>query len=95
MEQDLMTDDTAIAQRVIAIIAEQAMRAPAEVSAQDRLEDLGIDSLGVVECIFQIEESFDIAVPFNANNPQESAFDISTVGSVIAEVEKLVRSQHG
>ncbi len=95
MEQDLMTKDTAIADKVIAIIAEQAMRDPAEVARGDSLQDLGIDSLGVVECIFQIEEGFDVTVPFNANNPEESAFDISTVGSVIAEVEKLVAHQHG
>ena len=90
MEQDVMTQDPAIAAKVIEIIAEQAMRAPSEVTAEDRMEDLGIDSLGVVECIFQIEENFDVQVPFNANNPEESTFDISTVGSVIAEVEKLV-----
>ena len=95
MEQDLMTKDSAIAEQVIAIIAEQAMRAPGDVTPADTLQDLGIDSLGVVECIFQIEETFDVAVPFNANNPEESAFDISTVGSVIAEVEKLVVHQHG
>ena len=95
MEQDLMTKDTAIADKVIAIIAEQAMRDPSEVARGDSLQDLGIDSLGVVECIFQIEEGFDVTVPFNANNPDESAFDISTVGSVIAEVEKLVAQQRG
>lgn len=94
-EQDVMTKDPAIAAKVIEIIAEQAMRTPSEVTVEDRLEDLGIDSLGVVECIFQIEESFDVTVPFNANNPEESAFDISTVGSVIAEVEKLVAESRG
>ena len=34
-----------------------------------RFEDLGIDSLGLVESIFAIEEAFDIQVPFNANEP--------------------------
>ena len=35
------------------------------------LDDLGIDSLGLVESIFAIEEAFDISVPFNANEPDE------------------------
>ena len=35
------------------------------------LEDLGIDSLGLVEAVFAIEEAFDIQVPFNANEPHE------------------------
>ena len=35
--------------------------------------------LGLVEAIFAIEEAFDIQVPFNANDPERSEFDISTV----------------
>ena len=35
--------------------------------------------LGLVEAVFAIEEAFDIQVPFNANDPQKSEFDISTV----------------
>ena len=36
------------------------------------------------------EESFDISVPFNANDPADSEFDITNVASMIAAVEKLV-----
>ena len=42
-----------------------------EVRMDATLEDLGIDSLGLVEAIFAIEEAFDIQVPFNANDPQK------------------------
>ena len=76
--------------RVIAIIAEQAVIEPDDVSPSQSLEDLGIDSMGLVEAIFSIEEEFDIQVPFNANAPEKSDFDISSVESVIAAVEKLV-----
>jgi acyl carrier protein len=57
------------------------------------LESLGIDSLGLVESIFAIEEAFDITVPFNANEPEESDFDISSVASIIAGIEQLVAQQ--
>jgi len=57
------------------------------------LEQLGIDSLGLVECIFAIEEAFDIQVPFNANDPTEGDFDISSVARIIAGVETLVAEQ--
>ena len=77
-------------ERVIAIIAEQALLTPADVGEDMTLADLGIDSLGVVESIYAIEEAFDVAVPFNANDPQASEFDISTVGSIIRAVEGLV-----
>jgi acyl carrier protein len=79
--------------RVIRIIAEQAVLEPSDVSMDQTLDDLGIDSLGLVESIFAIEEAFDIQVPFNANEPDKSDFDISSVAAIVAAVEKLVADQ--
>ena len=79
--------------KIIAIIAEQAMLEPTDIKLDHSLEDIGIDSLGLVESIFAIEESFDISVPFNANDPTESDFDISSVASIIAAVDKLKAEQ--
>jgi len=80
--------------RVIRIIAEQAVLDVADVKMDSTLESLGIDSLGLVESIFAIEEAFDIQVPFNANNPKESEFDISSVAAIVKAVEGLVAEQH-
>lgn len=79
--------------QVIAILAEQALLEPSDVALDNSLDDLGIDSMALVESIFAIEEAFDISVPFNANNPSESDFDISTVGSIIAAIDKLKAEQ--
>jgi acyl carrier protein len=79
--------------KVIEIIAEQAVLDVSDVSLDNTLEELGIDSLGLVESIFAIEEAFDIQVPFNANNPSESEFDISSVAAIISAVEELVKAQ--
>ena len=79
--------------RIIAIIAEQAMLDPSEIQPQMTPAELGIDSLGLVESIFAIEEAFDISIPFNANEPSQSAFDISTMGAIIAAVETLVAAK--
>lgn len=79
-----------LSQQVIEIIAEQAMLDPSDVTLDSTLEDLGIDSLGLVESIFAIEEAFDISVPFNANNPSESDFDISDVKSIVAGIQNLL-----
>ncbi|MBY6055300.1 acyl carrier protein [Leisingera daeponensis] len=76
--------------KVIAIIAEQAVLEPSDVTLDSTLEDLGIDSLGLVESIFAIEEEFDISIPFNANAPEQSDFDISNVAAIIAGIDKLV-----
>ena len=82
-----------IASRVIAIIAEQAVLDPSDVQPDMTLTDLGIDSLGLVESIFAIEEAFDIDVPFNANDPGAGDFDISSVAAIIQAVEALVKAQ--
>ena len=79
-----------VKEKVIAIIAEQAVLTPSDVSPDASLQDLGIDSLGLVEAIFAIEETFDISVPFNANEPGQSDFDISSVAAIIGAVEQLV-----
>lgn len=81
--------------KIIAIIAEQAVLEPADVSMTSTLDDLGIDSLGLVESIFAIEEAFDISVPFNANEPNASDFDISSVAAIVRAVEGLVAEQKG
>ena len=57
----------------------------------DPLDELGFDSLKVVELIFDIEEKFDIEIPINAN------YDISakTLADLIASVEDLVSAKAG
>jgi len=77
--------------RVIRIIAEQAVLEPGDVTPGSTLQDLGIDSLGLVESIFAIEEEFNIAIPFNANEPENTDFDITSVSSIIFGIEKLVK----
>ena len=84
-----------IESQVKIIIAEQALLDVEDVSDDSSLGDLGIDSLGLVESIFAIEEAFDISVPFNANNPSESEFDISSVATITAAVKQLIKDQKG
>lgn len=82
-----------VSEKVVEIIAEQAVIEPGDVAMDQTLEDLGIDSLGLVEAIFAIEEAFDISVPFNANEPEKSQFDISSVAAIVKAVEGLVADQ--
>lgn len=85
-----------IAARVITILARQALIEPDQVRLDASLESLGLDSLGVVEVIFGIEEAFDISVPFNANAPEaDRHLDLAHVAGVIAAVRDLVDGQEG
>ena len=81
-------------EKVIEILAEQALLEPSDVRPEMTLEELGIDSMGLVESIFAIEEAFDISVPFHANAPEDGQFDISTVASIIAGVKRLIAEQN-
>ena len=86
-----MTDG--VEERVIQIIAEQVMLEPKNIKTTQSLEDIGIDSLGLVESIFAIEEEFDIQVPFNANEPEAGEFDISSIAAIVGAVQGLVAAQ--
>ena len=79
--------------KIIAIIAEQAFLEPKDIALTNTLEELGVDSMGVVECIFTIEEQFEVQVPFNANSPEAAQFDVSSVQSIILAVEKLIEDK--
>lgn len=87
--------DEEIERKVIDIVAEQSMVDNKVVAISSTPEELGIDSLGLVEIVFAIEENFDVSVPFNANDPSTSGFDITTVGTVVDGVKKLIQEQHG
>ncbi len=79
-----------VKERVIEIIAEQAMLEVGDVTPEAAPEDIGIDSLGLVETIFAIEEEFNIDIPFNANEPGKSDFDISSVAAITEAIAALV-----
>lgn len=49
--------------RVIAILAEQAVMDVSDIRMEDTLQDLGLDSLGLVESIFAIEEALTSRFP--------------------------------
>jgi acyl carrier protein len=79
-----------VAGDVIAIIAKKKRSDKPTVELSDRLEqDLGLESLDSVEMIFELEEKFDLQIPFNANT-NNSRTEFETVGDVVTAVEKLV-----
>ena len=81
-----MTD---VASDVIEIIAKKKRVDKPTVERTDRLEDLGLELLDAVEMIFDLEEKFDISIPYNANtnNPRT---EFETVDDVVKAIEKLV-----
>ena len=68
--------------RVKAIVVEQLGVDAAQVTAPSKfVEDLGADSLDVVELVMALEEEFDIEIP------DEDAEKIATVGEAVKYIE--------
>jgi acyl carrier protein len=44
------------------------------------LQETGIDSFDVIECIFELEERYGVSIDFNAN---DSSAKLETVGDII------------
>ena len=64
----------------------QAWTTPVQLS--DKLTDLGVESLDVIEMIMELEEKFDIHIPFNANDTEMK--DFQSVGDIVRAIETLV-----
>ena len=79
-----------ISQTVRRIIAEQTVNDIDDVKLESALDELGLDSLKIVDIIFELEEEFDISIPFNFNDPAGSEFRMNSIGDVVQSVEKLV-----
>ncbi len=69
----------ALEERVVEIIVEQLGVSREEVVAEASFtDDLGADSLDIVELVMAMEEAFDVEIP------DEDAEKIQTIGAAIA-----------
>jgi acyl carrier protein len=69
--------------KVIDIIAEQMQIPKEQITAQTHfVNDLGADSLDVVETVMELEEAFEISIP------DDDATKIQTVGDAVAYIKE-------
>jgi len=74
-----------ILERVIDIVAEELAVDRDEVTEDSSfIEDLGADSLDVVELVMAFEEEFDVEIP------DEDAEDIRTVDDAVSYLEEIL-----
>ena len=77
-----MPPESAIATQIRTALAKRLKRDVSKVRLQDNLrEDLGLDSLAMLEMVFEVEEAFNLEIP------DEDLTKITTVGDVAAYVE--------
>ena len=72
-----------IQEKVIDIVVEELALSPDEVTSDAQfIEDLGADSLDVVELVMAFEEEFEIEIP------DEDAEDIGTVKEAVEYIKE-------
>ena len=81
-----MANNPDINKRVIELIAEQLHKPTSEITPASKLEDLGADSLDLVEMIMKLEDEFQVEI----NDEQAERF--VTVDDLVAYISRNKQS---
>ena len=73
------------------IISKQIEIPVDSIGPESRLEEIGVESLDVIENVFALEEKYHVSIPFDANASAAVAFE--TVGQIVAAVETHIAPQ--
>jgi acyl carrier protein len=76
-----------VADRVIAVIALVRKVPPEDVTPDTTFEQLSIDSLGIIDLLFELEEEFDIEIP------DDEALRMENIGEVISSLEEFLANK--
>jgi acyl carrier protein len=76
-----------VATKIVDILKKHMKEPRDDIAMATPLQDLKIESLDLAMIVFDIEDSFGIEIPYNAN---EEASDFKTVGSVVERVKTLM-----
>lgn len=78
-----------VEENIVAILKKHMKEPRDDINSSTALTDLKIESLDLAMIVFDIEDTFGIEIPYNAN---EEAGDFKTVGSVVERVKGLIAS---
>ena len=79
---------TTTLERLRAILVNDYKLAPELLTLDAPLDALGIDSLGVAELLFNVEDEFAIKLP-------PEPVQLPSIGDVVNYIDGLVAAQHG
>jgi acyl carrier protein len=75
--------DRDVTQKIVAALADYLRRDPETIELDHHLrDDLGLDSMAVIELLYKIEEVFNLQIP------DQDLVGLSTVGAVALYVEQ-------
>lgn len=79
-----------VATKIVGILKKNMKDPPETIALDTKLSDLEIESLDLAVIVFDIEDTFGIQIPYNANEEMQ---DFATVGSVVDRVKSLIASK--
>ncbi len=83
-----MPTNEEVLQQILDILKPRVSKDGLEVTAElDLVNDLGLDSLKVMEILEDLEDNFDISIPINILP------GIRTVGDLVVEIQKLTEDE--
>jgi acyl carrier protein len=74
-------------EKLCAILVRDYKLDPTRLTMDATLEDLGLDSLGVAELLFNVEDEFHIELP-------PESVSLPNLGDVVRFIDALVLAQH-
>jgi acyl carrier protein len=80
-----------VATKIIEILRKNMKDPSKGVTLETPLSDLEIESLDLAVIVFDIEDTFGIEIPYNANEEVEA---FATVGSVVDRVKSIINSSN-
>jgi len=76
-----------VATKIIDILRKNMKDPSKTITLETPLSDLEIESLDLAVIVFDIEDTFGIEIPYNANEEVEA---FATVGSVVDRVKSII-----
>ena len=83
-----MTDTASV---VLETVAARIRRGARKLKLTDRLDLLDLEFLDVLEITFDLEQRFNIEIPYNAN----TALEFDTIGALVHAIERLIGEKAG
>ncbi len=82
-------DDTAT--KIVDILKKHMKEPRDDIGLETALADLKIESIDLAMIVFELEDTFGIEIPYNANDADETAA-FRSVGSVVERVKQVIAS---
>ena len=76
------------ADRIRVLLARDFQIAPDALTPDARLEELGVDSIGMAEVIFNVEDEFGLKL-------EDTGVQLATFGDVVRYIEDALAAQQG